>query len=144
MEKLSSAIKSIGDIVNLVANHGIWKILQSILIIAIIIMMLNPAGTVEKVSEIIQQINKEKREYRLQNDPIIRNALYESVWDLNATRASVLEFHNGKSNPSGLGFYFADMNYEIVRNKDFYISQQYQNVNLSLINLPDYLYDNGY
>lgn len=144
LEKLSSTIKSIGDVVELVANHGIWKILQSILIILVIIMFLNPAGTVEKISGVIQQINKEKREYRLQNDPIIRGVLHEAVWNLNAVRASVLEFHNGKSNPSGLGFYFADMNYEIVRNNDYYVSQQYQNVNLSLINLPDYLYDNGY
>lgn len=144
LEKLSSTIKSIGDVVDLVANHGIWKILQSILIILVIVMFLNPAGTVEKISGVIQQINKEKREYRLQNDPIIRGVLHEAVWNLNATRASVLEFHNGKSNPSGLGFYFADMNYEIVRNNDCYVSQQYQNVNLSLINLPDYLYDNGY
>ena len=61
-----------------------------------------------------------------------------------AVRSSVLEFHNGKENPSGLGFYYADMNYEIVKNGDFFISNQYQNINLSLLNLPDYLYKNGY
>jgi hypothetical protein len=36
------------------------------------------------------------------------------------------------------------MNYEIVKNGDFFISNQYQNINLSLLNLPDYLYKNGY
>jgi len=59
-------------------------------------------------------------------------------------RASVLEFHNGKTNASGLGFYYADMSYESVKDTDYYISDQYQNINLSLLNLPDYLYKNGF
>lgn len=92
----------------------------------------------------MDDINRDKKEYRQQNDPIIRSALHDAVWELDAVRASVLEFHNGKENPSGLGFYFADMNYEIVKDTELFISSQYQNINLSLLNLPDYLYKNGF
>lgn len=144
MDKLKPVIENITDIVNLIANHGIWKIFQSILLILVIVTLLNPEATIQKISDVIRSINTEKVEFRKKNDPIIRNTLYEIVWKLNATRAGVLEFHNGKQNPSGLGFYYADMNYEVVKNHEFYISDQYCNVNLSLINLPDYLYKNGY
>lgn len=107
-------------------------------------MLLNPGFVIKGVTDIIDSINDDKKEFRQENDPLIRSALHDAVWQLDAVRSSVLEFHNGKENPSGLGFYYADMNYEIVKNADFYVSEQYQNINLSLLNLPEYLYDNGY
>ena len=79
MDKLKPVIENIASIVNLIANHGIWKIFQSILLILIIIALLNPAATIQKVSEIIQSINREKVEFRQKNDPIIRNTLYDVV-----------------------------------------------------------------
>ena len=79
MDKLKPIIENITSIVNLIANHGIWKIFQSILLILIIIALLNPAATIQKVSEIIQSINREKVEFRQKNDPIIRNTLYDVV-----------------------------------------------------------------
>lgn len=144
MEKLQSVIKNITDVVNLIASHGVWRIIEAILILALLLTLLNPGIVIGTISDIIDQIDDAKKEFRQENDPIIKGALHDSVWELDAIRASVLEFHNGKENPSGLGFYYADMNYEIVKNQDFYISQQYQNINLSLLNLPDYLYQNGY
>lgn len=143
-EKLQSIITSITDVVNLIANHGIWRILEAILVITIILMLLNPGFVIDGFTKIIDGINDNKKEFRQENDPLIRSALHDAVWELDAVRSSVLEFHNGKENPSGLGFYYADMNYEIVKNGDFFISNQYQNINLSLLNLPDYLYKNGY
>lgn len=143
-EKLQSIISSITDVVNLIANHGIWRILEAILVITLILMLLNPGIVIDGVTKIIDGINDDKKEFRQENDPLIRSALHDAVWELDAVRSSVLEFHNGKENPSGLGFYYADMNYEIVKNGDFFISNQYQNINLSLLNLPDYLYKNGY
>ena len=144
MEKLQSVIKNITDVINLIANHGIWRVLEAILVIAILLTLLNPGRVVRTISDIMDDINRDKKEYRQQNDPIIRSALHDAVWELDAVRASVLEFHNGKENPSGLGFYFADMNYEIVKDTELFVSSQYQNINLSLLNLPDYLYKNGF
>lgn len=144
IEKLQSVIKNISDVINLITSHGIWKIIEAILVIALLSLALNPGKIVGLVEEIIIQRDDEKKEFRQTNDPLIRSALHDVVWELDATRAGVLEFHNGKENPSGLGFYYADMNYEIVKACDFYVSDQYQNINLSLLNLPDYLYKNGY
>lgn len=144
MEKLQSVIKHLADIINLIANHGIWKILEAILVIAILLSLLYPSRIVNTFGEIIREINDSKKEFRQENDPIIRSALHDAVWELDAVRASVLEFHNGKTNASGLGFYYADMSYESVKDTDYYISDQYQNINLSLLNLPDYLYKNGF
>jgi hypothetical protein len=66
------------------------------------------------------------------------------LYHLNANRVSVMEFHNGKTNPSGLGFYYIDMTYEVCKDGYLNIANQYTNVNLSLLNIATILYQDGY
>jgi hypothetical protein len=53
------------------------------------------------------------------------------IYEVNAIRASVLEFHNGKENPSGLGFLYVDMTYDVEKTGYHSVVSQYQDVNLS-------------
>lgn len=144
----SSFIKWLGDMLTLISNYGFWKIIQAILIIclsiAIFTIAIHPERVIEKAIEISEKRELANREFRKQNDPLIRNDLRQSVYELNAIRASVLEFHNGKENPSGLGFLYVDMTYD--QHKDGYtsITSNYQDVNLSWLNLPTVLYENGF
>ena len=66
------------------------------------------------------------------------------MYHLDASRVSIMEFHNGKSNPAGLGFYYVDMTYEVCSESHYSIANQYVNVNLSLLNIPTILYREGY
>ena len=51
-----------------------------------------------------------------------------------------LEYHNGKENPALLPFVYLDMTYEQTARKDMnYISGEYQNMNVSLFQMPVYL-----
>ena len=145
---VSSAVQWITDITSLVTNHGVWKILSSTLTLCICVLMitvtLNPGIVLEKIDEYFEKIKLENREFRKENDPLIRAELKSVVYELGANRASVFEFHNGKENPGSLGFYYADMTYEAVMDGETTISKQYQDLNLSLLHISTVLYRNGY
>lgn len=143
-EVISAVVKYISDMINVIANHGIWKVLEVIIITMMLTMALNPEIILKLAEREKTELSKAKKEFRKLNDPIIRSELHDVIYEVGACRASVLEFHNGKENPSGLGFFYADMNYEIVKEGLSFISEQYTNINLSLLELPNVLYKDGY
>lgn len=147
-KNVDSIIKWIGDITNLVANHGAWKILSSTMVLCMCIFMitvtLNPGIVLDKIEEYTEQMANDKKEWRDKNDPVIRSDMRNAMYHLGASRVSVLEFHNGKSNPGGLGFYYVDMTYEVCNDGFNSVANQYVNVNLSLLNIPTILYRDGY
>lgn len=143
-EIISAVAKYISDMINVITNHGIWKVFEVIIITMMLTMALNPEIILKLAEKQKTELSKEKKEFRKLNDPIIRGELHDAIYEVGACRASVLEFHNGKENPSGLGFFYADMNYEIVKEGLPFISEQYTNINLSLLELPNILYKNGY
>lgn len=144
----SSFIKWLGDMLTLITNYGFWKIIEAIIIIclgiAVFTIALHPERIIDKAMQMYEKMEIENREFRKQNDPIIRNDLRQAMYELNAIRASVLEFHNGKENPSGLGFLYVDMTYDQHREGYASITNGYQDVNLSWLNLPTILYEEGF
>ena len=66
---------------------------------------LNPGIILEKIERYTEQVAESKRDWREKNDPLIRAELKNMLYHLDASRVSVMEFHNGKSNPSGLGIH---------------------------------------
>lgn len=147
-KNVDSILKWIGDASSLVTNHGAWKILSSTLVLCMCIMMititLNPGILLEKIENYTEQVANHKREWREKNDPIIRADMRNMMYHLDADRVSVMEFHNGKSNPGGLGFYYVDMTYEVCKEGQYNVANQYVNVNLSLLNISTILYQDGY
>lgn len=143
----SQFIKWLSDMLTLITNHGFWKIMEAIIIICFGIgaftIAMNPDTVFQKFITWYETQAKENREFRKINDPLIRTDLYHCVYELGAIRASVMEFHNGKENPTGLGFLYADMTYDITRDGYVSVVKQYQDVNLSWLNLPTVLYDEG-
>lgn len=150
LEKLGSFGSAINDIINLVTNHGVFKLFSAVLMLCVCIIMVrfsisfNPNNYIRTIKEIEISIEEESRNKRAEADVFIREELKRFTENLSASRASVLEFHNGKTNSSGLGFYYVDMSYEIVDNHQVFISEQYQNISLSWLELDDILYKHGY
>lgn len=145
---VSSAIQWISDVTSLITNHGAWKILSSTLVLCMCIMMititLNPGIIIEKIDQYFTLMEERNREFRKENDPLIRAELKNAMYELGANRVSVFEFHNGKENPASLGFYYADMTYETISEGETGVSKQYQDLNLSLLHMSTVLYQNGY
>lgn len=148
LKDASSFIEWISQMADAVANHGLWKIIKGTIALAFALIVLNialnPEIIFDKFTQYTEQVERENVEYRRSVDPIIRGELKELVYDVNATRACVMEFHNGTSNFSSLGFLYAAMTYEEAREGEPSVSRIYNEISLSLFNIANVMYDRGY
>lgn len=144
----SSFIEWISQMADAVANHGLWKIIKGTIALAFALIVLNialnPEIIFDKFTQYTEQVERENVEYRRSVDPIIRGELKELVYDVNATRACVMEFHNGTSNFSSLGFLYAAMTYEETKEGEPSVSRIYNEISLSLFNISNIMYQSGY
>ena len=143
-----SFIEWIGEMSDAVANHGLWKIVKGTIALAFALIVLNialnPEIVFDKFTQYTERVERENVEYRKEIDPVIRGELKELVYATEASRACVMEFHNGTSNFSSLGFLYAAMTYEETRDGVDKVSKVYSEVSLSLFNISDAMYNRGF
>lgn len=143
-----SFIEWIGEMSDAVANHGLWKIIKGTIALAFALIVLNialnPEIVFDKFTQYTERVERENVEYRREIDPVIRGELKELVYATEASRACVMEFHNGTSNFSSLGFLYAAMTYEETRDGVDKVSRIYNEVSLSLFNIADVMYNQGF
>lgn len=148
LKEAGSFIEWISQMADAVANHGLWKIIKGTIALAFALIVLNialnPEIIFDKFTQYTEQVERENVEYRRSIDPIIRGELKELVYDVNATRACVMEFHNGTSNFSSLGFLYAAMTYEETKEGEPSVSRIYSEISLSLFNISNIMYKSGY
>lgn len=148
LKDTSSFIEWISQMADAVANHGLWKIIKGTIALAFALIVLNialnPEIIFDKFTQYTEQVERENVEYRRSIDPIIRGELKELIYDVNATRACVMEFHNGTSNFSSLGFLYAAMTYEETKEGEPSVSRIYNEISLSLFNISNIMYQSGY
>ena len=148
LKEAGSFIEWISQMADAVANHGLWKIIKGTIALAFALIVLNialnPEIIFDKFTQYTEQVERENVEYRRSIDPIIRGELKELVYDVNATRACVMEFHNGTSNFSSLGFLYAAMTYEETKEGEPSVSRIYSEISLSLFNISNIMYQSGY
>ena len=148
LKDTGSFIEWISQMADAVANHGLWRIIKGTIALAFALIVLNialnPEIIFDKFTQYTEQVERENVEYRRSIDPIIRGELKELVYDVNATRACVMEFHNGTSNFSSLGFLYAAMTYEETKEGEPSVSRIYNEISLSLFNISNIMYQYGY
>lgn len=115
-----------------------------ILILILLYINTYPTLDIKKFNQYSEQIEQNFLEYRKSIDPIIRGELKELIYKTDAYRASIFEFHNGNSNFSSLGNLCATMTYEETKDNVDKISNFYREINLSLFNISNMIYKNGY
>lgn len=115
----------------------------SILILILLYINIYPISDI-KFDQYLEQIEQNFLEYRKSIDPIIRGKLKNLIYETDACRASIFEFHNGTSNFSSLGFLYAAMTYEETREEVNKVSRLYNEVNLSLFNISAMIFEKGY
>lgn len=137
-------------IVGLIDKFGFIKIICTILILFVAYFGWNLMSAIN-YEQMAEQIVKTKAiehttasAIRLKNNPKVMLALTRMLNDLDGDRASVLEMHNGKENPTSLPFIYCDMTYEETRGKIPYVSEEYENLNMSKFTFPTYLWKNRY
>lgn len=78
--------------------------------------------------------------------PQVQHDIGVLLYTLGADRVFIFEMHNGKANPSGLPFTFANMSYEFA-NREKGIDRcysRYQNIPLTMYTYPEYMRKNKF
>lgn len=103
----------------------------------------NPGWVFERYDRWAAERHEQLTEVRRDNSGRINLLLDKALYRMGADRVVMLELHNGTTGASGLPFEKCSATYEAVDGVPP-VSDQYQNVNLSLYPFTKYLKDNGY
>lgn len=147
MEVTETPIKLLERTMRLMEKYGVWKIIQGILLIGLLLYVIFNINTIpDTIRNIIHQDKIEDVathdaaiEVRKQIKPQIDRILNKTLHDVDADRIFVLEMHNGTNNPSGLPFLYVEMTYCAVADNVEHIDDDYVNINLSRFEFPYFL-----
>lgn len=145
-------------IIKMTDKYGYWKLTKVVMFVVFTITMIYLGKNFgenydfEHQKEIISQVMSEKDEMKsfthskemvLRNNikPYVSNLLKNTLSEMNADRAFVIELHNGSNNTSGLPFIHCTMTYEEDAIGIEPIGEDYQNLSLSRFDFPDYLHE---
>lgn len=149
---LSDKFNLIEKIAKMLTKYGYKKVISSlfifILFIATVIVFLNQKSIMDKIifeqkkEQQMEKINHMK--FRMTEvNPRVDAILYKLLVQTKATRAFIIEMHNGTDNPTGLPFVFGDMTYEKLSNDSLEsVIFQYNHLNLSAMPMANYLIKN--
>lgn len=132
----------------LIHNYGFKKILQALVLLGVCVTFFLVFDTIKEenlIREIITHegvTHTEASQVRKEVDPKINKTLTRMLYSMSADRVSILEMHNGKENPTSLPFLYCDMTYEETRDHVPYVSEEYEDLNMSKFQFPSFLYKN--
>lgn len=135
-EKLMELIKKYGP------GRMIFGVIFFVFFSYMAYVAVNPGVVFERYEKYVSELHSNSIDYRMESSPIIRAYLNQLASETGAERAYILEFHNGKSNPTGLQWQFGDLTFINDGTDD--ISDEIQNVSLSRYNFANLIHKNGY
>ena len=148
MEKIDKGLNWIEKCLGIVDKYKfktIFKAVAVILIVAGLIGFLkNPTWIFEQYKIWADKQHTEAMSLREQNDSKIHNLTDKLNYRVNSSRVMVLEFHNGLENTGGLPFRKMTCTYEAINVGIHPISEDYNNVNLSLMPFTNFMNTQGY
>ena len=156
-EKKVSAIVSIGrSIVDTIAYAKWTKIVKVYLVMFFFLAtalggffaykVTSDEDAMHKAALRLATAEKEENMRDFVITPKIQKNLDAILYTLNADRAYLIEFHNGKKNTTGLPFRYMDVSYEVTNeeSKATKIGMYYQNIPTTLYKFPYYLQEHKY
>lgn len=123
----------------------IFKAVAVILIIAATVGFLkNPTWIFEKMEEVRQKEHTEQLIKRTENNYKIQSSIEKLVYKTNASRCVIISLHNGLNDINNIPYLRGSAIYESMNENVIPVSEQYQNVILSLFPFTNYLYFNDF
>lgn len=147
-------------LIKITDEYGYWKLIKMVMFVVFTVTMIYLGKNFgenydfERQKEIVSQVIAENDEMRTimhseemvrRNSikPLVTDLLKNTISEMNADRAFVIELHNGSNNTAGLPFIHCTMTYEEDSRGVESIDEDYQNLSLSRFNFPDFLHDQG-
>jgi hypothetical protein len=150
VEDGAKAVGWLERVVSMVHDYGMKTIILALFVVAAFIGMLMFANALNNQQVIEKWLIKSESESKIGAEirktvnPKITKSMLKLMYKTDADRVCVFEMHNGKDNPTSLPFIYCDMTYEETKEDVEYISDEYENLNMSKYSLPSYIYENRY
>ena len=148
IDNTDDALNWLERLLKLLQEYGPWKILGATCLITVVSAFLYFTLNFNKALEIYDawklRQHDIKMELRMEIGPKIQTLIDKLTYRIDATRTVVLEMHNGNTGSGGLPFTKCTATYESLNTGSHPISQQYQDVNMSLMPFIHTLVKNGY
>lgn len=93
--------------------------------------------------ELMMEQHKADIRKRINLGPEISSILKDVLINLNATRSTVCEMHNGTNSLGGVPFIYLSMNYEEISKEVEYSSEDFNNINMSRLPFIGQHFDKG-
>lgn len=144
-DAITPAIGIFERFMNVLKKYGIFKTIMGAITFVIFSYLayiaVNPQEMFERYDKYIEEKHVYSNEYRMKSIPLIRSYLNQLAFETSADRAFIIEYHNGKSNASGLQWLYGDMTF--VNDSIDDVSDEYQNVSLTKYPIFYELYKDG-
>ena len=149
--KIDNADDALGwleKMLQLIKEYGVINILKAGLLLILTCIVLyftfNPNKIIDIYNAIRDKSHIEQMDIRTEITPKIQILCDKLTFKTNASRTLVLELHNGNTGIGGLPFTKCTATYESLNIGKIPVSNQYQEVNMSLIPFTSLLYKQGY
>lgn len=133
---------------NIIEKYQIKTILKGVIMIVIILFTVkfveNPTYFFEKYKEWETTQHNIALEKRMKNNAEVQLLIEKLLYKTSAKRVVVLELHNGLTSNGNLPFAKCTATYESIADGVHPVSDQYQNVNLSLMPFANELFHKKY
>lgn len=111
-ERSMNVFEKVLDMIN---KYGFVKLFFATLFFVffsyMVYIAVNPGVMFDRYDNYIKAKHAASTEYRMENSPMVRNYLNQLTMELGADRAYIIEYHNGKSNPTGLQWQYGEMTF---------------------------------
>lgn len=148
IDNTDDALNWLERLLKLLQEYGPWKILGATCLIAVVSAFLYFTLNFDKALEIYDAWRTRqhdiKMELRMELAPKVQSLMDKLTYSTDASRAMVLEMHNGNTGSGGLPFTKFTATYESINIGKQPVAQQYQDVNMSLIPFISTLMKHGY
>lgn len=148
MENTEKGLGLIEKALNLIKQYKFIDFVKAFFIIMMIAFMTFCITKPDKVFEYFNNAGKkahdELLEQRLNQTHKIQASIDRLLYKVNASRVTLLEMHNGTNSMGGLPFLKATATFEALNDNVMPVSNQYNEVNLSLIPFATKLFNEGY
>lgn len=128
-------------------KYGVLRTIGSALIFVVFCYLayiaVNPGAVFRRYEDYIAKQHAVSTEYRIQSFPMVRKSLNMLAIETGADRAFIIEYHNGKNNPTGLQWQYGDMTF-LNDSAVEGIADEFQNISLSRYPIFYEIFENVY
>lgn len=138
---LNSGLAWLGTILQYIKDYGVFNIIKAIILLFILSITLrlvwNPELIFEKYSQYLSQKHNIELNERAELDQQVKAMLPTFLYKYHASRVWIIQYHNGIKD-----WQHGTMRFEKCDQGIISVKEQYNNFNLTWLNIPYYLKEN--